>query len=73
MRLESANLNHIKYQLSVKEAELSKLSKQHEKLVNEVNGEHIKQTSSITKLTQELATKLMNTRAFQKTLYSLIC
>ena len=40
------------------EAELSKLSKQYEKLLNEANNAHIKQTSSITKLTQELATEI---------------
>jgi hypothetical protein len=56
--IEIANHNHTKYQLLVKEAELSKLSKQHEKLVNEDNNAHIKQTSSITKLTQELATEI---------------
>ena len=42
----------------MKEAELSKLSKQYEKLVNEANSEHIKQTSSIDNLTQELATEI---------------
>jgi hypothetical protein len=56
--IETANHNHTKYQLLVKEAELSKLSKQYEKLVNEANNAHIKQTSSITKLTQELATEI---------------
>jgi hypothetical protein len=34
------------------------LNKQYEKLVNEANNAHIKQTSSINKLTQELATEI---------------
>ena len=53
-----ANHNHTKYQLFVKEAELSKLGKQYEKLVNEANSEHIKLTSSIDNLTQELAREI---------------
>ena len=52
---EIANLN---YQLSVKEAELTKLKKTYEKLVIETKNEHSKLTSSINKLTQELATEI---------------
>ena len=52
---EIANLN---YQLSVKEAELTKLKKTYEKLVIETKYDHSKLTSSINKLTQELATEI---------------
>ena len=52
---EIANLN---YQLSVKEAELTKLKKTYEKLVIETKNEHSKLTSSINKLTLELATEI---------------
>ena len=55
---EISNHNHTKYQLSVKDAELSKLLKQYGKIVNEANIEHIKLTSSINNLTQELATEI---------------
>jgi hypothetical protein len=55
---EVTNHNHTKYQLSVKEAELSKLAKQYEKIVNEASSEHINLTSSITNLTHELATEI---------------
>ena len=56
--IESANHNHTKYHLSVKEAKLSKLAKQYEKLVNEANNEQIKLSSSITNITQELAIEM---------------
>ena len=45
-------------QLSVKEAELSMLRKSYEKLVIESKNEHSKLTSSINKLTQELASEI---------------
>ena len=47
-----------KYQLLVKEAELSMLRKSYEKLVIESKNEHSKLTSSVNKLTQELASEI---------------
>ena len=56
--IENAKHNYTKHQLSEKEAELSKLTKHYEKLLNEAIIEHIKLSSSINKLTQELATEI---------------
>jgi hypothetical protein len=56
--IEISNHNHTKYQLSVKEAELTKHLKQYGKIVNEADNEHNTLTSSINNLTQELATEI---------------
>ena len=56
--IENAKHNHTKHQLSEKEAELSKLTKHYEKLLNEAKIEHINLSSSITNLNQELATEI---------------